>query len=195
MSKPIRRHRINYRKYRGQYLREKLQDVWVYRPADDMLQAWSQKTKDESNSSIKGLFDLIDYKEEYENEKQEERSLLSILLRRLKMKVNQTKRKNKVKWFYHSYYRSSGFYNFWGVTWIDSEAWTWNMPCFRAIKTYPERRAACLTEEEKEYGVRVRGRRQGHALPDAYDDICISAWSTQKSWKHNSKRRKQWKYE
>lgn len=38
----------------------------------------------------------------------------------------------------------------------------------------------------------VRGARRPRHLPDAWDDKPIAIWDTMYSWKHNSKRRKQW---
>jgi len=44
-----------------------------------------------------------------------------------------------------------------------------------------------------EYGPKmVRGRRKPIHLRDSYDDKPISVWKTINSWKHHSKRRKQW---
>ena len=46
----------------------------------------------------------------------------------------------------------------------------------------------------EEYGQNiVRGRRRPRVLPDNRDDRGISLSSTETSWKHHSKRRKQWK--
>ena len=108
--------------------------------------------------------------------------------------VNQTKCDNKGKWLYHRYYRARSIW-FRGPNEFEDEPWTWNLRCFRAISTTQERRYSCLMEDEKEYGIRVRGRRQGHSLPEAWDDYTSSACYAYKSWKHNSKRKTQWKYE
>lgn len=44
-----------------------------------------------------------------------------------------------------------------------------------------------------EYGENiVRGSRRPHSLPSSWSDLPISSWKSEKSWKHNSKRRKQW---
>ena len=44
-----------------------------------------------------------------------------------------------------------------------------------------------------EYGAEmVRGARRPKQLRDTYDDKPISMWAVQNSWKHHSKRRKQW---
>jgi hypothetical protein len=45
-----------------------------------------------------------------------------------------------------------------------------------------------------EYGPQiVRGRRRGRNLPDPWDDYPNTSWDTGKSWKHNSRRQRQWK--
>lgn len=46
---------------------------------------------------------------------------------------------------------------------------------------------------ENEYGSEfVRGGRRGKSIPTSWDDISSSYWSCRRSWKHNSKRKKQW---
>lgn len=47
-----------------------------------------------------------------------------------------------------------------------------------------------VNEYEREYPGLVRGKRKN--LPTSWDDQAISAYATHKSWKHNSKRKKQW---
>jgi hypothetical protein len=67
-----------------------------------------------------------------------------------------------------------------------------SMGYFRAVKTQNERRqnAAIIAD----YGDNVvRGRRRSKQLPSAWDDIPVHSWDLVKSWKHNSKRRHQWK--
>jgi len=63
---------------------------------------------------------------------------------------------------------------------------------FRPIHTRPEMRwnEAHCRDIDPEI---VRGRRRKRLLPDSYWDIPCSMWKTDKSWKHNSKRPKQWK--
>ena len=51
----------------------------------------------------------------------------------------------------------------------------------RRPRTTQERRAY-FHDEIAEYGVRIRGRRSAHALPNAWDDICRSDIFT-KNWK------------
>jgi hypothetical protein len=72
------------------------------------------------------------------------------------------------------------------------ETWSWY---FRGIRTANEYRqnAAHVAEYEPEYGALVRGSRRGYNLPSAWDDKPNSVWHSRKSWKHNSKRRHQWK--
>lgn len=82
-------------------------------------------------------------------------------------------------------------------TWVkDAPVVDWDNPVrhsyFRPIHTTPEKRwnEAHLDE----YGPSiVRPRRQKRLLPDSYWDKYCNMWSTDRSWKHNSKRRKQWK--
>ena len=63
--------------------------------------------------------------------------------------------------------------------------------CYRQINTYNEVRANAAHADE--YGDEmIRGRRRGRNLPNAYDDPMCSAWDAEWSWKHHSKRRKQW---
>lgn len=61
---------------------------------------------------------------------------------------------------------------------------------YRNPSTIQERR---INESHiEEYGEEfVRGRRR--ILPSSWDDISVSLWKTEDSWKHHSKRRKQWK--
>lgn len=63
---------------------------------------------------------------------------------------------------------------------------------FRPIHTRPEMRwnEAHCRDIDPEI---VRGRRRKRLLPDSYDDLPCSMWKTDRSWKHNSKRPKQWK--
>lgn len=59
----------------------------------------------------------------------------------------------------------------------------------RRIRTFHERRWAHAWDDE-EFAPRVRAARQGHNLPDPWDDY----WAdNQKSWKRQSKRKHQWK--
>ena len=109
------------------------------------------------------------------------------------MKPNQTKRNNKKKWLQHAHYDPIGYYAT-GLDWAE-EPFTWNIRCHRRLQTNNERRQSFLTTDETDYGIRIRGRRQGRTLPNSWDDYVISEWYSRKSWKHNSKRKKQWKFE
>jgi hypothetical protein len=63
---------------------------------------------------------------------------------------------------------------------------------YRPIRTTQERRMAIAHGDE--YGMEfVRGRRSFRGLPSSWDDYCSGVWSLQNSWKHHSKRQKQWK--
>lgn len=60
----------------------------------------------------------------------------------------------------------------------------------RTIKTFQSLKYCenvCVEDGEPEF----RGKRKN--LPHSWDDIQNDIYSTRKSWKHNSKRRKQWK--
>lgn len=73
------------------------------------------------------------------------------------------------------------------------EVWSW---FYRGVRTANEHRQndAHIHEYEREYNQRfVRGSRRGYNLPTSWDDKPNSVWKTRKSWKHNSKRRHQWK--
>ncbi len=60
---------------------------------------------------------------------------------------------------------------------------------FRKIRTTQERKWAHAWDDE-EFAPRPRAARQGHNLPDSWDDYFSRA---QKSWKWQSKRKHQWK--
>jgi len=64
--------------------------------------------------------------------------------------------------------------------------------CHRKFSTTHERRQNI--HAIMEYGdTIVRGKRRGHNLPNTWDDLPNRSWGAASSWKHNSKRRKQWK--
>lgn len=95
---------------------------------------------------------------------------------------------NKIKSHHilHEYVSS-----FWGL-----DPWVWwtndEMGYFRAPKTRNEQRQNVGHIDE--YGEdMVRGKRRGYNLPDSYSDRDISQRRSFRSWKTNSKRRKQWK--
>lgn len=62
----------------------------------------------------------------------------------------------------------------------------------RAIRTTAERRANAGCDADYGKGL-VRGRRSFRQLPNRWDDPRIAAYDVMASWKHHSKRRKQWK--
>ena len=63
---------------------------------------------------------------------------------------------------------------------------------YRRIRTAQARRMAVAHCEE--YGNEmVRGKRRHRNLLTSWDDISSSMWYTQESWKHHSKRAKQWR--
>lgn len=105
------------------------------------------------------------------------------------MKKKLEKRKNKLKLQYHNT-------DCWYSSWTND--FYYSCPAayyFRPIRTTNERRAYFLTEDERDAGVKLRASRSIASLPDSWEDIYPSTHDVKKSWKHNSKRRKQWKYE
>lgn len=67
---------------------------------------------------------------------------------------------------------------------------------FRSVRTTNERAQAdlCFYDEDcLDYNIRPRAKRNAVNIPSAYDDVYLAAWKYLTSWKHNSKRRKQWK--
>lgn len=62
----------------------------------------------------------------------------------------------------------------------------------RFIKTFNERKAY---DDALEQNVKIRGKRSKRMIPSNWDDIKASAYFERKSWKRNSKRKHQWKYE
>lgn len=62
---------------------------------------------------------------------------------------------------------------------------------YRHPRTHGEIKQACAHADE--YGEQiVRAKRRYKNVPDAWDDYCSDVYHTEKSWKHNSKRRRQW---
>lgn len=111
--------------------------------------------------------------------------------------VDQTKRNNKVKFLYHEHYQSWHWHLWWKDDIADVEKWYRkdnHLRCYRRINTTHERRWSLAYEEANEYGCYVRGKRSKRSLPNTWDDICIGSHNHGKSWKKNSKRKKQWKY-
>ena len=72
---------------------------------------------------------------------------------------------------------------------MKTEWWSWH---YRSVKTMNEIRQNHAHENEYGSGL-VRPARTGYSLPSDWDDLPNSRWHTHKSWKHNSKRRHQWK--
>ena len=93
------------------------------------------------------------------------------------------------------------------VVWWDTESepywkeYTYeSYPCWNVnaqqIGTQNERSQSSLLEYDEdalEYGVRARAKRNHRNLPTNWEDKRIAAWDYRNSWKHYSKRRKQWK--
>lgn len=111
-----------------------------------------------------------------------------------RIEINQKKKKNKTKDRFFEYYEFNNWW--WNYRFADTKyrltSYVWQ---FRSPGTKQERTQTFLTEDEKSAGIRIRGKRTYRTLPTAYDDVyCTSAY-VKKSWKHNSKRKHQWKYE
>lgn len=63
---------------------------------------------------------------------------------------------------------------------------------FRPVRTRNETRQNAAHEQDIGPEI-IRGRRRGRNLPSSWDDLPNSKQKSSKSWKHHSKRRKQWK--
>jgi hypothetical protein len=63
---------------------------------------------------------------------------------------------------------------------------------FRRISTTAERRANLGCDADYGQGF-VRGARSYRNIPNSWDDVNCGAYGLSACWKHNSKRRKQWK--
>lgn len=117
--------------------------------------------------------------------------------------ANQSKRKNKEKEMYVEKWGSSYFWHKFG-SYLDDERdkleeqwYTFgnNLYYCRYPGTMNEKRQLANATEAKEYGYCVRGRRTKRSLPSSYDDLYCDANSYATSWKKNSKRKNQWKYD
>ena len=72
---------------------------------------------------------------------------------------------------------------------VKRETWNWWFRHFRTMNEHKQN-AACIADHGE---ILVRGKRRRRNLPSVWDDLPNSAWHTRKSWKHNSKRKHQWK--
>lgn len=89
----------------------------------------------------------------------------------------------KIKQTYRKFYKGFGR---WGH---DFSRVIWSY--YRHPRTHGEKKQACAHADE--YGEQiVRAKRRYNNVPDAWDEYCSDVYRTEKSWKHNSKRRKQW---
>jgi hypothetical protein len=106
-----------------------------------------------------------------------------------RIKSNQKKRKNKVKDLYFEYYSAESWsrYKYYD---LDSRYRYHRNPA-----TSQECRNSFLTEDEVSVGVKIRGRRSASMLPTMWDDLVTTSWNLKRSWKKNSTRPYQWKYE
>lgn len=106
---------------------------------------------------------------------------------------NNSTTKNKVK---EHFVDQPHMYSAWKWLSYDIEEvyYSNRLHCFRRIRTTNEMRQLPDKDTTIEYNIRVRGRRGMRQLPSAWDDIWYRDVDT-KSWKHKTKRKKQWKYE
>lgn len=89
----------------------------------------------------------------------------------------------KIKQTYRKFYKGFGR---WGH---DFSRVIWSY--YRHPRTHGEIKQACAHADE--YGEQiVRAKRRYNNVPDAWDEYRSDVCRTEKSWKHNSKRRKQW---
>lgn len=104
------------------------------------------------------------------------------------IKVGLVKRKgdgNKIKsdWAYRKY---------WNTYSQEIDFTNDSLGYFRRISTTAEHRANAGCDADYGQGF-VRGARRGGNLPNSWDDVHCGAYGLSACWKHNSKRRKQWK--
>lgn len=80
-------------------------------------------------------------------------------------------------------------YGMWG------DGWSSNLSHHHKCRTTHEKRWNEAHDDEYgvEYGLWTRKARTGRKLPSLWEDPGNASWDTRKSWKHNSKRKKQWK--
>ncbi len=66
--------------------------------------------------------------------------------------------------------------------------------CFRGFSTKQERTFYIMHSNEYglEYGLKLRAARSANNLPDSWDDLHAFGYERAKSWKHNSRRNKQY---
>lgn len=70
-----------------------------------------------------------------------------------------------------------------------------NMKINHRTRTTQEKRWNLAHDNEyfEEYGVKSRAARCGYRLPSKWEDPGNATWGPRRSWKHHSKRKKQWK--
>lgn len=66
--------------------------------------------------------------------------------------------------------------------------------CHKKFSVIQEKSLFLMHEYEyaKEYGLKMRRKRSTKGLPDPWDDLPSFVWDLQKSWKHSTKRRRQY---
>lgn len=122
----------------------------------------------------------------YRNYGWEARSAKANIIERGLVKKKGDGNKIKSDWSYREYWN----------TWTNEVDYTNDSLgiYYRRIRTTAERRANTGCDADYGPGL-VRRSRCWRNLPNSWDDYTCGAWSVRASWKHNSKRRKQWKPE
>lgn len=96
----------------------------------------------------------------------------------------------------HYYIRRNWFDNSFEVCIREYEDYNWGVNA-QQISTQNERSQADLLMYDEDaiyYGIHARPKRNRVNIPSRWDDKRVAAWDYRKSWKHYSKREKQWKY-
>lgn len=106
-----------------------------------------------------------------------------------------TRKRSGVNKRKHTYDLTVYVREYWGYCTHTYESFTY-LPYFRHPKTFAERREAdalLYDEDCRFHNIKARGRRNVRNLPSNWDDIYAGNHHAKKSWKHYSRRRKQWK--
>lgn len=141
----------------------------------------------DSRGNIVDIFSLVTDKPsgyEYRTNRNTHRKYQNILIEKIKSDlIIKDHNPNKIKDNYSTYLERCNWDNTFFYSFL-------NIGYYRKVKTTNTRRQIEAVErEEDEPLFRAKNRN----LPDSRDDSYIGVRYTYKSWKHNSKRRKQWK--
>ena len=118
----------------------------------------------------------------------------------MRRRHNERARKNKTKAIFLTQPTSHVWARPWMMLGTDLDAWYERnnvIDHFRHMHSTQEKRWNQLTEDEIDVGITIRGRRRKYNLRCYWDDVLAGHQydCSRKSWKHNSKRKNQWKYE